>query len=353
MTTTNTVPMHPNAARPAPLYLNPGMALAEQIDMLNRMIDAGGWHGKTEPYARCITVTPKLSEWVLSRPGMEGWPINRKRSPRKVKQYGRDIGDGNWALTGQPIIFSRTGRLLDGGNRLSAIIMAGKPIRTLAVFGVFDEAFVQLDNGRNRTKKDILDILGVEDSSIKSKAMRWVYLLTEGRCGPHLDVMPSGATDRNWKPDNAGALQMWRERFEGDAAFDWACLIAKGVAKRTGRVTDKSTLAALLYIYLASQTGRADILKRSKELADFAQSMAVIGKRASRPGSKLVKRLTEKLKAGDGRLHEHVRVVMTVRAIEAHLDHAAPSFANIDSETDLPKLPKVGTDPVKIKPVEA
>lgn len=339
------VPMHPNAARPSQLYLNPGMTLEDQIAVFTQMVDAGGWgSNRVEPYARCITITPQLAEHIL-KTLPEGVERNRKRSPRKMKQYTRDMEAGGWMLTGQPIIFSRTGRLLDGGNRLSAVVMSGKKIRTLAVFGVFDETFVQLDNGRNRTKKDIYDILGIADSSIKSKAVRWVYLLTEGKCGPALSDMPASMKDRNWKPDNAAAMRLWRERFGDDKMFEWACVVAKSVAKKTGRVTDKATLAALIYIYAAS-VKPTEMPKRCQSLIEFAQSMASIGKRASRPGAKLVKRLHEKLKAADGRLHENVRIVMTARAIEAHLDHAAPSFSNIDSETDPPKLPKVPDEAV-------
>ena len=347
MTNGNAVPMHANAQRPAPLYLNPtGQSLDEQIEMLTKMIDANGWQGRIEPYARSITITPKLAQWILEHLP-EGDPRNRKRSPRKVKQYGRDMSSGNWALTGQPIIFSRTGRLLDGGNRMSAIVQSGKAIRTLAVFGVFDEAFVQLDNGRNRTKKDILDILGVEDSSIKSKAMRWVYLLTEGKCGPPLNDMPASVTDRNWKPDNAGTMRMWQERFEGDLLFAWACDFAKKVAKQTGRMTDKSTLAALVYIYAASTERGVSTVQRTKDLVEFGQSMIKKSKRAHAAGAKLVKKIEEKLKTGDGRLHEHVRVVLTARAIEAHLAHGKPNFNSVDSDAELPKLPRISDEPVR------
>jgi len=332
--TTNTVPMHHNATRPAPLYLNPtGQTVEEQIDMLTRMIDKDGWQGRTEPYARVITITPQLARYALDNIEEK----NRKRSGRKVDEYVGGMEDG-WMLTGQPIIFSRCGRLLDGGHRLTAVIKSGKKIRTLAVFGVAYEAFSFLDIGRKRTPANTLEVLGVSHATTKAGAMRWVYILTMGSCGPALDPKPRTVNDRGWSPSNEGVRQMWEERFKDDAVFDWAVQLAVQTGRKLGRVVDKNTFAALLFIHASAHKGDADILHR---LEEFAENMTSDKQRAFSVGAKLVKKLREKLKNADGRLHETVRVVLTARALQAFLTGKKPVFTDVDSESLPPVLPPV------------
>src|SRR5580765_1079597 len=296
-------PMHNNVSRPGKLYINPGMSINEQIDMLNKMIDKDGWQGRTEPYARCITVTPQLARYILDNIEEK----NRKRSMRKVDEYADGMADG-WKLTGQPIIFSRDGRLLDGGHRLSAVIKSGKKIRTMAVFGVANEAFSFLDIGRKRTPANTLKVLGVSHATVKAGAMRWVYILTMGHCGPDLVPKPRTVTDRGWSPSNERIRQMWEERFKDDGLFDWAAQLAVQTGRKLGRLGDKNTFAAILFIHASAHKGDPAILHK---LEAFADSMTETKQRAFSTGAKLVKKLQEKLLAADGRLHEMVRVVLT------------------------------------------
>jgi hypothetical protein len=338
MTTTNTVPMHANATRPAPLYLNPtGQTIEEQIEMLTKMIDADNWERRTEPYARVITITPKLAQYIVDNIEEK----NRKRSAVRVKQYSRAVVDG-WSLTGQTIIFSRCGKLLDGGHRLSAIILSGKAIRTMAVFGVHYEAFSFLDIGRKRTPANTLEVLGVAHATTKAGAMRWAYIMTLGKCGPVLDTMPRTVTDRGWVPLNEDIRKMWDERFKDDAVFEWAVQLAVNTGRALGRVVDKNTLAALFFIWASSGNHTA-----MRKVEDFAKSMTDTKKRAFSTGAKLVKKLHEKLHAADGRLHEIVRVVLTARALEAHMKGDKPVFSGVDSESTPPTLPTVGTERIK------
>lgn len=334
----NSMPQHANATRPAPLYLNPtGQSLDEQKDMLAKMIDAGNWQGRTEPYARCITVTPALAQHIIETIEQG----NRKRSTKKIGEYAKALTDGQWALTGQPIIFSRAGRLLDGGHRLSGVIISEKKIRTLAVFGVADDAFSFLDIGRKRTPANTLEVMGVANGVVKAGAMRWVYILTLGKVGL-AEELPSGAAprsviERGFQLPNTDVRELWINRFKDDPTFEWAVKLASDCGRKLGRVVDKNTLAALFFIY-AAKANPAVIEK----LEQFAVDMTESGARARSTGAKLVKRLRERLEAAEGRLHEVVRVTLTARAIDAYLKGEAPVFTGVDSETHPPGLPTVG-----------
>jgi hypothetical protein len=58
------------------------------------------------------------------------------------------------------MIFDTNGNLVNGGHRCGSIIEAGKPIRTLVVFGVAPEAALVMDSGRTRTRANMLTFHG-------------------------------------------------------------------------------------------------------------------------------------------------------------------------------------------------
>jgi hypothetical protein len=269
---------------------------------------------------------------------------NRKRAPKKVEEYSRGMTQG-WALTGQPLIFSRCGRLLDGGHRLTAVVKSGRKIRTLAVFGVAYEAFSFLDIGRKRTPANTLEVMGVTHAGIKTGAMRWIYILTVGSCGPVLAIKPRTVADRGWVPSNDDVREMWEQRFKDDAVFEWAIQLSLRIGRTLGRVVDKNTLAALFFVW-----GSKGEPAMRETIEEFADSMTDNKKRAFSVGAKLVKRLREKLHAADGRLHETVRVVLTGRALEAFMHDKPVNFAGVDSDSLPPVMPPVKPIVVRVLP---
>lgn len=70
--------------------------------------------------------------------------------------------EGAWKTTGSPVQFGASGRLVDGQNRLQAIIDSGSTVRMLVVDGVDDEIFDVIDGGAKRTGADMLHIEGYE-----------------------------------------------------------------------------------------------------------------------------------------------------------------------------------------------
>lgn len=77
-------------------------------------------------------------------------PLNRAR----VHQYAADMGEGAWELTHQSIAFDDDGVLVDGHHRLTAVIVAKKPVAILVTRGVASEAYSTIDVGRPRTLAD-------------------------------------------------------------------------------------------------------------------------------------------------------------------------------------------------------
>ena len=101
-----------------------------------------------------LYVTPEIAtHWLTFN------VVNRAITERKIVGYLREIESGRWALNGDTIRFA-PGRLLDGQNRLHAIIRSGVKVLTSVCHGVDPAAQVTMDCGRNRTARDVIGIEG-------------------------------------------------------------------------------------------------------------------------------------------------------------------------------------------------
>lgn len=81
---------------------------------------------------------------------------NRKVRKSVVAKYARDMLNGNWLFTPEPIVISKTGRLLNGQHRLMAVVESHCPQKFMVTSGFDDETFSVLDRGALRTKSDAL-----------------------------------------------------------------------------------------------------------------------------------------------------------------------------------------------------
>lgn len=59
----------------------------------------------------------------------------RKLSDSQVSRYSADMLQGNWHIS-QPLIFSDSGKLLDGQHRLAAVVKANTPVEFSILRGV-------------------------------------------------------------------------------------------------------------------------------------------------------------------------------------------------------------------------
>jgi hypothetical protein len=86
------------------------------------------------------SITPeRASEYLAANRG------NRNIVQAHVAAMARDIVNGRWMFNAQPICFSRSGRLLNGQHRLSAVLEAGEPIEVMVMRGLPEEAFETYD----------------------------------------------------------------------------------------------------------------------------------------------------------------------------------------------------------------
>lgn len=118
-------------------------------------------------------ITPALAEQML-----EANSVNRNLRGGVVEAYRRDMEQGRWKMTGEAIQFSRTGRLINGQHRLTAL--AGSEQRTgvdfLVVTGLDDHAQIVMDQGAGRGVADALKIAhgDVKNVSVVAALARWM-----------------------------------------------------------------------------------------------------------------------------------------------------------------------------------
>lgn len=133
---------------------------------------------RTSFFMTLVKVTPEIATEWMSRNR-----VNRSVTQRKLKQYQADMERGNWAGIGDPIRFTKTGRLMDGQHRLLAIIAAGAKIQLVVMVGLNDEDFDKVDTGKQRQASDVLTIegLGTWQAKIAGSAAHWIINKAEGR----------------------------------------------------------------------------------------------------------------------------------------------------------------------------
>lgn len=124
--------------------------------------------GNPLPSIHVMTVTPdKAREWLSRNIG------NRPAYPSHVAKLEQQIKDGRWRMTGDPIRFSTSGKLIDGQHRLQAILNSGISVQCVVMHDLNDDIFDVLDSGKVRSKTDVLFIelgLPVETCKILSSA---------------------------------------------------------------------------------------------------------------------------------------------------------------------------------------
>jgi hypothetical protein len=89
------------------------------------------------------TITPALAA-VLLRQTSDPWP-QRSVPAHWVQGFARDMLARNWDVTGECLIFSKTGRLLNGQRRLWACLLAQTSFETNVCLNIDDDACGSID----------------------------------------------------------------------------------------------------------------------------------------------------------------------------------------------------------------
>lgn len=121
------------------------------------------------PLASFVAVTSEVAQrWLQHN------THNRPTSDTGVLKYQMDMEAGRFAMTGEPIQFSKTGVLLNGQNRLTALAncVPSITLTLLVVRGLDDEVQRLMDQGIKRTPGQQLALMGIRNSNQVASAAR-------------------------------------------------------------------------------------------------------------------------------------------------------------------------------------
>lgn len=119
-----------------------------------------------------IDVTPAMAaKWLQQN------TQNRPISVDRVEKYARDMAAGEWALNGEAVKRALDGTLLDGQQRLTALVKADVTVPMVVVEDLLPEVQDTMDQGRARTVADSLGIHGIKNApvvaSVGRRAWQW------------------------------------------------------------------------------------------------------------------------------------------------------------------------------------
>lgn len=129
-----------------------------------------------------IAVTAKLAAQWLEKNSED----NRNPKSGRIPGYARDMASGRWnSDSGETIKFDVFGNLIDGQNRLFAVIQANATSPGIVVEfdvarGLPSEAMQVIDSGASRTFSDTLKISGTPERARVSAIVRWVAGINAG-----------------------------------------------------------------------------------------------------------------------------------------------------------------------------
>lgn len=122
-------------------------------------------------------VTPTVAEtWLATQ------KLNRVLNRTSVLAYRRDMQEGRWSFTADPVRFDLNGNLIDGQHRLTAVVglddvdHAPDFIEMLVITGLEPDAQMAMDQGRRRSTGQQLQLKGVKNSTSISAGIRLLML---------------------------------------------------------------------------------------------------------------------------------------------------------------------------------
>lgn len=122
-----------------------------------------------------MNVTPSQAGELLKKN-----TSNRKMSDKVVKKYIKEMKEGKWKFTGDPIRISKDNILLDGQHRLTAIKESGITVQCLLMTGLDSDIFDVLDTGKSRNASDVLSINNIKYPTVSSSIARFILAYNSG-----------------------------------------------------------------------------------------------------------------------------------------------------------------------------
>lgn len=195
-------------------------------------------------------ITPEIAQKWLE----EGLSENRDIRNGTVKRYIKDLQNNRWFLNGETFVVGKSGKLLNGYHRCSAIVASGISIVSIVVRGVDDDTYKTMDGGTNRNPADILKAYGVLSYTREKAGSVSKYL--SFLCGKRCIISAVGDTNltASGKIGNRN-MQVLDTYTENQEIFDDAIMFALNIKKANKnsfsmmRLTPGDISALIVYLH--------------------------------------------------------------------------------------------------------
>lgn len=156
-----------------------------------------------ERYTVTTEVTPDVARELLDRYKDDSGKIyNRTPGTVHVAKLARDMEHDHWLDTGVPLIMGTNGKVLDGRQRLEAVILSGRTITFDIVYNVDPATQIGMDRPRKRSFADDLQMKGVPNHTTIGSL---VGLILHWRSGKIFDKRAVPTDMERWEFEEANS----------------------------------------------------------------------------------------------------------------------------------------------------
>lgn len=121
-----------------------------------------------------LKVNPKIGETEL----LPKIKKNRVSDLSTIARYARDMARGAWVQgADMPLCFNKKGELVNGEQRIRAVIKSGVTIYFVVLRDLDDNAIANIDNGKPRNLQNWLQINGTPQSGHVSSCTRALWMI--------------------------------------------------------------------------------------------------------------------------------------------------------------------------------
>lgn len=118
-------------------------------------------------------ITPESAREILARSEATGFQNRRLRS-RAIERFAHIMQLGKWGISNDIICITPDGKLINGQNRLHAVIKSGVPIHAMVMINAEENMYWYLDKVSTRTLSDFLHSMGISIPSSVSNAAFYI-----------------------------------------------------------------------------------------------------------------------------------------------------------------------------------
>jgi hypothetical protein len=174
---------------------------------------------------------------------------NRPIALNTIKRYEKALLENRWRLTGEPVIFSDDGVLLNGQHRLIACINTGVSFPTLVVFGISRDSFKFMDRGLKRNVSHVFAIEGIPNATLMAACVSWLDRIYNS------NGFNRGAATR---PENEQFLDIY-DRHKDLQNSTW---VSNKISKEGERLISPALMTTLHYLFAKKDREEADDFMR-------------------------------------------------------------------------------------------